>query len=111
MIEQVEKFRAELNLLRFGDFKIFLHCQVKINQTGSAEIADFGVSETMSNLLSRGKWWRNEGSLIKPAIQGLMAGVGASVDSSLRSDIEREVIRVGYLVRTITKTSRIAEIR
>ena len=53
MVEEIEEFRAELQLMLFVDPEVFLQDQIEIYQFGATQIADSGISEVVGRRLAR----------------------------------------------------------
>ena len=110
MIQEIEKLRAELDLLRLVDLEVLLQHQVEVNQVGTTEASNLGIAEAVSGLLAGSQGRGDERCLVHPAIQSLMPRVGAAIVLGLRRSIEREVLRVGDLIRAIAEATRSAEV-
>ena len=110
MIKQIEEFGTEFERLRFVGLEFLLQDKIEIHQIGSAKISDARVAENMGELLAGSKRGHSKGALIEPAVQRLMAGVGAAV-GSLSRGVKREVIRIGNLIGSVAGASRAAQVR
>src|SRR5512146_1596633 len=110
MIEKVKELRAEFQRLGLAHLKILLQDEIKVHQIRPAEIADSGIPKHVCGLLSRCEGWRNEGSLVEPAIQRLVPRIRAAEVRSLRCQVEGEVIRVGNLIGPVTEAPGVAQV-
>src|SRR5208337_2517665 len=73
MVEEIEKLRPELDLMRLANLEMLLQNKVEVNQIGATQISDLAVPEAVRGLLSRGQRGRDESRLVDPAIQSLMS--------------------------------------
>src|SRR5208337_814123 len=110
MVEEIEKLRPELDLLRLANLEMLLQNKVEVNQIGATQISDLAVPEAVRGLLSRGQRGRDESRLVDPAIQSLMSRVGAAIVAGLRRCIEREIVGIGNLVRAIVEAARVTQV-
>ena len=85
MVQQVEEFRAELYLLGLSNFEILLQHKIEIDQIRATQVPDARVPVAVCRLLPGSERRRNERSLVIPAVQSLVAGIGATEVRPLRA--------------------------
>jgi len=104
MIQEIEKLRAELDLLRLVDLEVLLQHQVEVNQVGTTEASNLGIAEAVSGLLAGSQGRGDERCLVHPAIQSLMAASAGSFFDRLPAaspqDDKAGAAEGGYVLRS-----------
>jgi hypothetical protein len=78
MVEEVEELSSEDQPKSFAQLESLVSRKIKVHQVGTAQDGASCIPEQVRKLLTRGKLGSNKGSLVKPAIETLMARVGAA---------------------------------
>ena len=88
MVQQIEEFSPELQLLLFEDLEILPQNEIEIDQMRPPQISYLRVAVGVRRLLAGRERRRHERRLIEPAIQRLMTGIRALIILPLRRSVK-----------------------